>query len=178
MASVDAAETSSPMPEAPAPKSRGGLGMVIAAVVLSVAASGGVAFFVTKQSAGADKDKAEEVDQDAEEAAAPPAPAIYMALEPAFVVNLEDPEQPRYLQAELQLMGRDPLAMESIKGQLPRIRNAILMLLGQQRPDQLVSREGKERLQAELLAEVQKVMQAETGQPAAEAAYFTSFVMQ
>lgn len=179
MASAEAAETPNPSPEAPASKGRGGVGMMIAAVLLSVAASGGVAFFVTKSAADADKETAEEgPDATDEEAAAPPAPAVYLPLEPAFVVNLDDPEQPRFLQAEVQLMGRDPLAMETIKGQLPRIRNAILMLLGQQRPADLVSREGKERLQSEVLAEVQKVMEAETGKPAAEAVYFTSFVMQ
>lgn len=179
MASAEAAETPSPSPETPASKGRGGLGMMIAAVVLSVAASGGVAYFVTQKSADADKATAEDGSEAAEEeAAVPPAPAIYLPLDPAFVVNLDDPEQPRFLQAEVQLMGRDPLAMETIKGQLPRIRNAILMLLGQQRPVDLVSREGKERLQAEVLAEVQKVMEAETGNPVAEAVYFTSFVMQ
>lgn len=179
MASAEAAETPNPSPEAPASKGRGGMGMMIAAVVLSVAASGGVAFFVTKKSADAHKETAEEGAESAEaEATVPPAPAVYLPLEPAFVVNLDDPEQPRFLQAEVQLMGRDPAAMETIKGQLPRIRNAILMLLGQQRPAGLASREGKERLQAEVLAEVQKVMEAETGKPVAEAVYFTSFVMQ
>ena len=41
-----------------------------------------------------------------------------------------------------------------------------------------VIREGKEKLRADALAEIQKVMKAETGKPGVESVFFTSFVMQ
>lgn len=181
MASAEAAEpTVSPSPEKPV-KGKGGMGMMLAAVVLSVAASGGVSFFMARKAAPAEDEAAHEATgHEAEESGheAPPAAAHYLALEPAFVVNLEDPELPRFLQTEIQVMSRDAGTLETVKSQLPRIRNSILMLLGQQRPADLVTRSGKEKLQADVLAEVQKVMQEETGKPAVEAVYFTSFVMQ
>jgi flagellar protein FliL len=61
---------------------------------------------------------------------------------------------------------------------MPRVRNALLLLLGSRRVSDLASREQKEKLQADVLAEIQAVMAAETGKPQIEAVYFNSFVMQ
>lgn len=166
------AAPAAPLPAAPPARSNRLLLVICVVLALLLAGGGGAYWFVIKPKAEA-----------AQAAAAPaqpatPAPANYLALEPAFVVNLDDPHAAHYLQAEVQLMSRDAAAIESARTQLPRIRNALLMLLGQQRPADLASREGKERLQQAALAEVQKVMQEETGKPAVEAVYFTSFVMQ
>lgn len=158
---------------APAKKSK--LGLIIGLVVMLLAGGGGAAWFFLGKSKSED---AHGEGKAAAEAAAVPAPAVYLALDPAFVVNLEDPVAPRYLQAEVQIMARDALAMDAAKAHLPRIRNALLMLLGQQKPADLSTREGKEKLQLAALAEIQKVLKAETGKPVVEAVYFTSFVMQ
>lgn len=42
----------------------------------------------------------------------------------------------------------------------------------------LRSREGKEKLREEVLAEVRKVLEEQTGEAGVEQVYFTSFVMQ
>lgn len=176
-----ASAESAPAAPKPAKAKGGGIGMLLAAVVLSVAASGGVSFFMSKKIASAatsEGEAGEPAESEAGEAAEPLAAANYLALDPAFVANLEDPDQPRFLQAEIQVMSRDALALEGVKTHLPRIRSALLMLLGQQKPADLTTREGKEKLMEAVLAEVQKVMQVETGKPAVEAVYFTSFVMQ
>jgi flagellar FliL protein len=52
------------------------------------------------------------------------------------------------------------------------------MLFSGQEPSVLNTREGKEQLRTDALAEIQKVMKAETGKPAVESVFFTSFVMQ
>ncbi|MND09812.1 flagellar basal body-associated protein FliL [compost metagenome] len=52
------------------------------------------------------------------------------------------------------------------------------MLFGAQKPADITTREGKEKLQADVLAEMQKIMKEETGKPSVDAVYFTSFVMQ
>lgn len=52
------------------------------------------------------------------------------------------------------------------------------MLFAQQNAEELITRAGKEKLQAQALAEVRKLMKAETGKPGAEQLLFTSFVMQ
>ena len=115
----------------------------------------------------------------AEPHAALPAQAQYLPLAPAFVVNLEDtPMGPRYLQVEVQLVTRDPLAAPLLQQHEPALRARLLMLFAQQTYEGVSTRAGKEALQAQALKEVQTLMTAETGKPAAEALLFTSFVTQ
>ena len=172
-----AAETAS----TPAPKGgRFGIGMLLGVALFSVAGAGGAAYFVLGKSK-ADAGHAEAGHGDAhsgDDHGGPAAPAAYLGLDPAFVVNLEAPDEPRYLQAEVQLMARDAHALDAAKVHVPRIRNSLLMLFGQQKPADLATRAGKEKLQQAALVEVQKVLEAETGKPVVEAVYFTSFVMQ
>ena len=104
-------------------------------------------------------------------------PPNYIPLDPAFVVNLEGADT-RFLQVQVQMMTRDPKGGEELKVHEPRIRSALLMLFSQQQPQDIATREGKEKLQADVLAEIQKIMTEETGKPLVEAVYFTSFVTQ
>lgn len=174
-----AAETATP----PAAKGgRFGIGMLLGVALFSVAGAGGAAYFVL---GGKKADAAHGESAHGDEHGGgggghegPASPATYLALDPAFVVNLESADETRYLQAEVQLMGRDAHALEAAKVHVPRIRNSLLMLFGQQKPEDIANRAGKEKLQQAALAEVQKVLQAETGKPVVEAVYFTSFVMQ
>ncbi|MGQ0618858.1 MAG: flagellar basal body-associated FliL family protein [Panacagrimonas sp.] len=181
MASAEAADSSAPPPAVKPAKGRSGFGLIAAAVVLSTAASGGVSFYISRHAAASqdEEDKGEhEGESKDSEPVNVPAPALYLPLDPSFVVNVEDPGMPRFLQAEIQVMSRDAAGLETVKAQLPRIRNSILMLLGQQKPADLGTRAGKEKLQSAVLAEVRQVMQIETGKPVIDAVYFTSFVMQ
>jgi len=108
-----------------------------------------------------------------------PAPAQYLPMSPPFVVNLDStPMGPRYLQVEVQLMTRDPLAVEQLQRHEPALRARLLMLFAQQTYDGLASREGKEALRTQALEEVQGLMTEETGAPQAESLLFTSFVTQ
>lgn len=108
-----------------------------------------------------------------------PATAEYLPLPPAFVVNLDEtPVGPRYLQVEVQLVTRDPTAVEQMQHHAPALRARLLMLFAQQTYEGLASREGKEALQAEALEEARALMLAETGQAHVEALLFTSFVTQ
>lgn len=179
---ASAAQLATASPEAPAApvKKSGRKGLILGILVVLLAGGGGGSawFLLSKSKSKAEPVEGEAAEKDAHGAGEVPAPAAYLALDPAFVVNLEDPVAPRYLQAEVQLMARDAHALDVAKLHVPRIRNALLMLFGQQKPADLVSREGKEKLQLAALAEVQKVMKIETGKPVIEAVYFTSFVMQ
>ena len=67
---------------------------------------------------------------------------------------------------------------DAIKLHMPVIRDSVLMLFSMQNEDELASREGKEQFRAEILAEVQKVIEEHTGNPGVEAVYFTNLVMQ
>jgi len=85
---------------------------------------------------------------------------------------------PRYLQVEVQLMTRDPAALEAIKTHAPAIRASLLMLFSQVEAAQIADVAGKQKLQADALAAVRKVLRAETGKDGADDLLFTSFVTQ
>ncbi|MGB3393693.1 MAG: flagellar basal body-associated FliL family protein [Stenotrophomonas sp.] len=156
-----------------APPKRSRLMIALIALVAAAAAGGGMWYFTQHQAAGAPATTAPA------SKAAMPAPAQYFALDPAFVVNLNGPlDGPRYLQVEVQLMTRDPQALSALQTHAPAIRARLLMLFSQVEPAQIADRAGKEKLQASALAEVQKVMEAETGKKTADELLFTSFVTQ
>ena len=68
--------------------------------------------------------------------------------------------------------------MSELERHAPAIRARLLMLLAQQDAQGIADRAGKEKLQAQALAEVRKLMRAETGKPGVEDLLFTSFVTQ
>lgn len=142
--------------------------MISVGLLLLAGAGGGAWYMFNKQDAGPSAEKP-----------ALPAQAQYLPMSPAFVVNLEDtPMGPRYLQVEVQLVTRDPLASAALQAHEPALRARLLMLFAQQSYDGVASRAGKEALQAQALKEVQALMVEETGKPAADALLFTSFVTQ
>ena len=153
---------------------------ILMAVVLSSGISIGASFVLTqKLLAGAAAHAAPADGEHAKpEAAAKKSPPVYVAMDPAFVANLDAAGETRFVQAQVQLMTRDAHGGERIKPHEPRLRNAILLLLSQQHPDDIGSRAGVEKLQGAALAEVQRVLAEETGEPVVEALYFTSFVVQ
>ncbi|MDR3417525.1 MAG: flagellar basal body-associated FliL family protein [Nevskia sp.] len=104
--------------------------------------------------------------------------ALYLELNPAFVVNLADEEAMRFLQINVEIMARDSTVIDATKDHMPRIRNALMLLFSQQKAHEISSREAKEALQQKALEEVQSALKAESAPSAVEAVYFTSFVIQ
>lgn len=160
-----------------APPAKKSKALVYVVAVLMVAAAGGGGYWYSTQGSAAGHDEHGKAAADAAPAGGK-APAIYLPLAPAFVVNLEDTEALRYMQVDLEIMARNPKAIEDAKTHMPRIRNALLLLFGQQHAFELSSRAGKETLQAKALAEIQRVLKEETGSPGIDAVYFSSFVIQ
>lgn len=106
-------------------------------------------------------------------------PAIYVALDPPFVVNFEAAQLVRFLQVTVQVMSRDPATVEIVKANDPVVRNDLLLLLGGQKYETISSRDGKEKLRQDALSTVRRVVSSAGGKAAnVEAIYFTSFVMQ
>jgi flagellar FliL protein len=162
-------------PAAPPAKKSKKLFYIFTVLILAAAGAGGFWYFTQGGAAGHDAHG--KTAADAAQAKGK-APALYLPLQPAFVVNLEDTEALRYLQVDLEIMARNPKAIEDAKTHMPRIRNSLLLLFGQQHAFDLSSRQGKETLQAKALAEIRRVLQEETGSPGIEAVYFSSFVIQ
>lgn len=145
-----------------APAAKGGkkkLIIIVAAVLLLVLGGGAAAFFMMKKAPadgeedGADAGHAKA----AAHAPAPKAtrrepghPPVFVPLDP-FTVNLADKETERYAQIGLTLEIDDAKTGEELKLYMPAIRNNILMVLSHKTAEQLLSREGKEKLAQSIL---------------------------
>lgn len=103
---------------------------------------------------------------------------LFYAMEPAFVVNYQDLQALRFLQVGVQVMAYDQAGLDAIKANEPQARNALVMLFSGQTYDNLITREGKEKLREEALQELRKVIGDVPGKESLQAVYFTSFVMQ
>ena len=104
--------------------------------------------------------------------------AIYYKLDPPFVVNFQGATGNRFLQVTIELMTYDPEVVKAVEEHMPVIRNNIVFLLSSVSYDQVSTLEGKQKLRADTLAEVQKVLKDKIGKPGVEEVYFTSIVMQ
>ena len=106
-------------------------------------------------------------------------PAIYIPLDPPFVVNFEGgSSRVRFLQVTVEVMTRHPEVKELVEKHSPVIRNNLVLLFSSQTYEGVSTLAGKGRLREEALHAVQKILEDETGDPGVEALYFTSFVMQ
>jgi flagellar FliL protein len=142
---------------------------IIAGAAVALVAGGGAYFLL-----GAKKDE-----HPVEAKAEHKVPAQYVALEPPFVVNFDPGAGAKFLQVAVQLMTRDLETAEFIKSHDPVIRNDLLLLFGNQKVEEVSSREGKDALRGAALEAVRTIIKAEGGEPEKlEAVYFTSFVMQ
>jgi len=169
-----ASKTAAPTP-APAVAKPSRWPLIVITILLLALGSAGTGWYLTARSTAVDG--AEPV-----VAAKPilPAPALYYALDPAFVVNLNNTgfEGPRYLQVEVQLMTRDPLVHAALAQHTPALRARLLLLFDQLSAADIADRAGKEHLREQALTEVRHLIQAETGSDAIESLLFTSFVTQ
>ncbi len=157
--------------------------IIIIAVVLLVGGGAG-AFFMMGDKGGDDAETSEpkevaedEAGKEGEESNAM-GEAHYFSLDPPFIVNFTGKSRARFLQVNIEGMTRDATVKESITKHFPQVRNNIVLLLSSKTYDELNSPEGKAALRKQVLKEVQKVLEAETGKEGIEDVYFTSFVMQ
>ena len=155
-----------------APAKGGKKGLIISLVLLAVLGGGGFAAF--KLLGGkADPKKKEAVARHNQ------LPARYVTLDPPFVVNFEAESTVRFLQVTVGVMTRDEKVEHMIKDNDPRIRNDLLLILGNQNYETVSKLEGKEELRKRCLESVRAVVADSGGEgPKVEALYFTSFVMQ
>jgi flagellar FliL protein len=102
---------------------------------------------------------------------------VYYAIDPPLVVNFEDGSVVRFLQITMEVMAHEEAVIDSVKKNIPLIRNNLLLLMSNRNYQSMMSREGKEKLRQEALAEVRAVQKKEGG-PDVDDLLFTSFVVQ
>ena len=174
--------------------------MFIGLAVLLVAISVGATFFIVSKMLGGKNSSAAE-EASSSESSAPAEvvvkPAIYFPLK-TFTVNYDVNGRQRFLQAELTLMYRDEVLLKTLELHMPAVRNRLVMLLSRQVFDELQTAEGKDKLRAAALTEIQDIIAKETAasaektddkqdkedkedklpEPNIEQVLFTQFVMQ
>lgn len=94
---------------------------------------------------------------DEEHASAPPAVVVptFLPLE-NMVVNLADPGGDRFVQIGITLELQDDKTAGLVKQYLPSIRSGVLLLVSQRSSEELLAREGKEKLAADIREEVSR----------------------
>lgn len=112
----------------------------------------------------------------AKEAQASHAPAKHTATMPLdpFLVNLADRESRRYLKLKVELEVENEGAAKELEKLLPRIRDALILLLSSKTYLDLSTYEGKQQLKQEIK---QKVTALPGGSKVSEV-FFTEFVAQ
>jgi flagellar protein FliL len=164
---IEAVEDAEEGAEQPA---RGRKGLIIMIVATLALCGGGF---------GAWKAFAGKADPKKETAKVELLPPRYINLDPPFVVNFEADSAVRFLQVTVGVMTRDAATEQIIKNNDPRLRNDLLMILGNQSYSTVSTIEGKEALRTRCLESVRAIVKEMQGEaPKVEALYFTSFVMQ
>ncbi len=158
--------------------------LIIAAAVVVVAGAGTGAYFMLGQGsveAAVDEKatvaKSEKSDKGGETPATV-GEAYYFSLDPPFIVNFAGTRRARFLQVSIEGLTRDSRVKEDITKHLPQVRNSLVLLLSSKTYEELNTMEGKASLRKQVLREIQKILEAETGHEGVEDVFFTSFVMQ
>ena len=136
---------------APKPAKKKKLIIIIGAVVLLLVMAGGAAAWVMASRKALDED-GQEVEAKSSAVAAVP---TFLPME-NMVVNLADPGGERFAQVGITLELRDAKTAEMVKQYMPSIRSGVLLLLSQRHSDELLTREGKEKLATDIAREVAK----------------------
>lgn len=104
--------------------------------------------------------------------------AIYIPLQPSFVVNYGGPGRLKYIKTDISVRLQDAAAANSVRHHMPYIRNNLVMLLSAQTEESISSQEGKEALRQEALKEVRELIMAEDQQEGVVDLYFNAFLVQ
>lgn len=139
-------------PAAPAKSKK--MVIILAVVVLLVVAGGAAAWFLLGNRHHAEEGEEGAPKQQAQ-SAAPKTPPTFLPME-NMVVNLADPGGDRFAQIGITLELADAKTEASVKQYLPSIRSGILMLVSQRTSEELLGREGKEKLALDIRREVSK----------------------
>jgi flagellar FliL protein len=146
--------------------------IIIAAAVLLL--GGGAAFFFIggDDTAAADEQTEEQTEQEAK------LPAIYVGVPGAIISPIKGERKDRMVQIKMSFVVRGPESEDKVKKHMPRLKNDLLTLVSQSKADVIITPEGRNKLQQDLLTVVQQTMTQLEGDNHIEKVLFVSFVMQ
>lgn len=143
--------------------------MALAGLLLLVGAAGGWLLL---------RDAPAPVANNGENSAPVLGPVLYIDLPPSFIVNFPYQGRQRFLQADITVMSRDPVAIAAVSQHLPAIRHNLINLLNAQLILIFENPDGVELLRQMATQEVRQVLLREIGREGIEEVLFTNFVMQ
>jgi flagellar FliL protein len=143
--------------------------IIIGALLLVLLGGGGAAayFFLFSGS-----------DSDSAEAALAKEPSVYLALDPAFTIDLMVGGKQRYVQLNMSVKSKNMDQINAVTLHMPLIRNSLVLLFSSQSFDELKTAEGKVALKKAALGAINGILEQETGQGGIDGVLFTNFVMQ
>lgn len=103
---------------------------------------------------------------------------LYLDLDPAFVVNLDDDSGVRFLQVAVSVMAYSQEALDKVQANMPLIRHHLVLLFSSQKFADIKTRDGKVALQEKALATVRNALKEVTGEALVEGLYLPSIVGQ
>jgi flagellar protein FliL len=147
--------------------------ILIGAFLLVVVAMGGGFFMMWNKMSSMNAQNSEEVGNgtEAEEVAETMGPTKKLD---TFIVNLADKGGERYLRVSMNLELEKEETVEVVGKILPKIRDAILMILPTKKYEDIGTVEGKSALRNEMLTKINELMKPEK----IKNIYFTEFVVQ
>lgn len=164
--------------EAPAKKGKSKLIIIIVAAVLLL--GGGVGAFLALGKSKAEGEGEEGAEEGGEEASAHgegegegegEAPPALFPLEP-FIVNLQ--VKGSFLKTTLQLEFAEPELPKSLEHDTPKIRDAIIRVLSSKTAQEILTKDGKEKLREEIRTATNETLKSED----VITVYMTDFIIQ
>lgn len=153
--------------------------IIIAAALLLLVLGGGAAVFFLLGGEDTSQAAAEPTaEQNQDMGASAAGPAIYLQLDPAFVIDFLVNGKQRYLQLNMTVKARDPELVDAIKIYMPSIRNSLVLLFASQSFEELQTTNGKLALKTAAVEAINGILQQESGKSGIEEVLFTNFVMQ
>ncbi|MDO3388683.1 flagellar basal body-associated FliL family protein [Gilvimarinus sp. SDUM040013] len=116
--------------------------------------------------------------QEEEEAEGAVEGAIYIPMEPPFVVNYGGAGRLKYLKTELSLRVNDVHTASAVRHHMPLIRNAMVMLLSRQSEEAITSTDGVEKLRESAKQEVIALLESEQNAAEVLDVYFNNLIVQ
>ena len=165
---LEADETESS--EEPSGSGKKKLFIIIAAVALL--GGGGAAYFLL----GGEDESAEVAE--VEEEVVPQEQAVYLELDPPFVISLPARGRQRFLQANITLMSRDREAILKVEQHMPAVRHHLSNILSAQSLESIQSEGGIELVRTEATEQINRLLIEDLESTAIEEVLFTTFVMQ
>lgn len=149
--------------------------IIIIAIIALVAIGASVG--VTLMLLGGDESAESEEGAETAEQVEVKLPAIYMNLEPPFLITLNVDGRQRYMQVHVAVSSREQGPLDAVDHHLPLIKSRINSLYSRQDFEEIQTEAGKQALREQTLNLINEVLEGE-GESPIENVFFTNFVLQ